>query len=72
MPEKLEQVTMVCGHYVFEDEDVKKARVKLYKNVKALKITDDPEAVVIKAVKASIMKYVDAFNLKGLNNLIIS
>ena len=61
---------MVCGHYVFEDEDVKKARKKLYENVKTLKITDDPEALVMKAVKASIMKYVNAFNLKGFNNLI--
>jgi D-tagatose-1,6-bisphosphate aldolase subunit GatZ/KbaZ len=70
MPEKLTDVTMVCGHYVFEQEDVKEARKKLYENVIALKITDDPETKLIEAVKSSIMKYVDAFNLKGLNNIL--
>jgi tagatose-1,6-bisphosphate aldolase non-catalytic subunit AgaZ/GatZ len=70
MPEKLKQVTMVCGHYVFDQDDIKNARELLYKNVKALGIADDPEAVVIDAIKTSIMKYVDALNLRGLNNLI--
>lgn len=68
MPEKLAEVTMVCGHYVFEEDNVRGAREKLYKNVKKLGIADDPEAILIEAIKASIMKYVDSFNLKGINN----
>ena len=67
MPEKLAEITAVCGHYVFDRDDVQEARKKLYKNVTQLKITDSPETVLIDAVKASIMKYVDAFSLKGLN-----
>ena len=66
-PEKLAEVTAVCGHYVFDRDDVQEARRKLYRNVIELKITNSPETVLIDAVKASIMKYVDAFNLKGIN-----
>jgi len=68
MPEKLAEITAVCGHYVFDRDNVQEARKKLYKNVIQLKITDSPETVLIDAVKASIMKYVDAFNLKGINH----
>jgi tagatose-1,6-bisphosphate aldolase non-catalytic subunit AgaZ/GatZ len=67
MPEKLAEITAVCGHYVFDRDDVQEARKKLYKNVIQLKITDSPETVLIDAVKNSIMKYVDAFSLKGIN-----
>jgi hypothetical protein len=67
MPEKLAEITAVCGHYVFDRDDVQEARRKLYKNVIEKKITDSPETVLIDTVKASIMKYVDAFNLKGIN-----
>jgi tagatose-1,6-bisphosphate aldolase non-catalytic subunit AgaZ/GatZ len=68
MPEKLAEVTAVCGHYVFDRDDVQDERKNLYKNVIEQKITDSPETVLIDAVKASIMKYVDAFNLKGINH----
>lgn len=67
-PEKLAEVTDVCGHYVFNQKDVEEARRKLYDNLVALKITDSPETEVVEAVKESIMRYVDAFNLKGVNS----
>jgi hypothetical protein len=59
---------MVCGHYVFDRPDVQSARERLYDNVIALNITDSPEIILIDAVKKSIMKYVDAFNLKDVNS----
>jgi hypothetical protein len=66
-PEKLKEVTVVCGHYVFNREDIREARRKLYDNLIALKITDSPVTDVVNTVKEVIMRYVDAFNLKGLN-----
>ena len=71
IPEKLAEVTDVCGHYVFNQMDVRKAREKLYDNLVALRITDSPEADVVEAVKKSIMRYVDALNLEGINSYLI-
>jgi len=71
MPEKLAEITAVCGHYVFDRDDVQEARKKLYRNVIEQKITNSPETVLIDAVKASIMKYVDAFDLKDINHRLI-
>lgn len=67
-PEKLAEITDVCGHYVFNREDIHKARKKLYDNLIALKITDSPETMVVAAVKESIKRYVDALNLEGINS----
>ncbi len=68
MPDKLEEVTIVCGHYVFNQEDIREARRKLYANLVALKITDSPERKVVDAVKKAIMRYVEAFRLRDLNH----
>ncbi len=68
MPEKLDEITIVCGHYVFDQADVQSAREELYKNLIELNIANSPERVLIDSVKRSIMKYVDAFNLKELNS----
>ena len=65
---KLEEVAGVCGHYVFNRDDVRAARAKLYHNLTAMKITDSPTTELVNAVRESIMKYVDAFNLRGLNS----
>jgi len=67
-PEKLKEVTVVCGHYVFNREDIREARRRLYDNLIALEITDSPVTNVVDAVKEAIMRYVDAFNLKELNS----
>jgi D-tagatose-1,6-bisphosphate aldolase subunit GatZ/KbaZ len=67
-PAKLEEVTVVCGHYVFNQESIREARQKLYSNLVALEITESPATEVVDAVKEAIMKYVDAFNLRGLNS----
>ena len=70
-PEKLAEVTDVCGHYVFNNKNIREARKKLYDNLIALKITDSPEAEAVGAVKQSIMTYVDALNLKGINSHLV-
>ncbi|MGB9597183.1 MAG: class II D-tagatose-bisphosphate aldolase non-catalytic subunit [Candidatus Poribacteria bacterium] len=70
MPEKLDEITIVCGHYVFDQPDVQSAREKLYKNLIDLNITDSPERILIDSVKNSIVKYVNAFNLKELNSVL--
>jgi len=71
IPEKLAEVTAVCGHYVFNRDDVRQAREKLYGNLKALGVSDSPEREVIDAVKESIKRYVDAFDMEGLSSRII-
>ena len=70
-PEKLAEITDVCGHYVFNHEDITKARRKLYDNLIDSKITDSPETEIVDAVKEAIMKYVDAFNLKEINSHLV-
>jgi tagatose-1,6-bisphosphate aldolase non-catalytic subunit AgaZ/GatZ len=70
-PERLDEVTVVCGHYVFNREGIRAARRKLYDNLIALKINDSPVRNVVDAVKESMVKYVDAFNLKGINSHLV-
>jgi hypothetical protein len=70
-PDKLAEVTDVCGHYVFSREDIREARERLYDNLVALKVTNSPEAEVVNAVKRSIMRYIDALNLEGINSYFV-
>ncbi len=55
---------------MFDQPEIKKARKKLYHNLIDLKMVESPESKVVDAVKASIMNYVDAFNLRDLNDLL--
>jgi len=71
MPAELRAVTIVCGHYVYYDEKVKEAINKLYSNLKKYKLFENPEAYIMKAVKKAIMRYVDAFNLRGSTSRIL-
>jgi tagatose-1,6-bisphosphate aldolase non-catalytic subunit AgaZ/GatZ len=68
---KLLEITKVCGHYLFEDREIKKAREKLYKNLKTYKISENPEEEILKEIKKNIKKYIICFNLKGLNRIIL-
>ena len=67
-PAKLEEITAVCGHYTFNRADVREARTKLYAHAMDLQISDLPETTLVDPVKEAIMRYVDAFNLRGLNS----
>ena len=71
MSAELRAVTLVCGHYVYYDEKVREAIKRLYSNLKRHKLFENPEAYVIKAVKKAIMRYVDAFNLRGSSSKIL-
>ncbi len=68
---KLKEITEVCGHYVFDKEEVKSARQRLYDNLVKLKIAESPERIVIDSIKNAIMKYVDAFRLREFNKNIL-
>lgn len=72
MRAELRAVTLVAGRYVYYDEKVKEATTKLYRNLKERGIVADPETHVISAVKKAIMRYVDAFNLRGSTSRILS
>ncbi len=71
MPAELRAVTVVCGHYVYYYEKVRKAIGRLYSNLKKNTFLENPEVYVMKAVKKAIMRYVDAFNLRGSASKII-
>ena len=62
---------VICGHYVYYDEEVKEAIGRLYSNLKKYRLFENPEAYVMEAVKKAIMRYVDAFNLRGSTSKII-
>ncbi|TKJ47108.1 hypothetical protein CEE34_05525 [Candidatus Aerophobetes bacterium Ae_b3a] len=68
---ELRAVTVVCGHYVYYDEKVKEAIDRLYNNLRKHGLLENPEAYVMKMVKKGIMRYVDAFNLRGSTSKII-
>jgi tagatose-1,6-bisphosphate aldolase non-catalytic subunit AgaZ/GatZ len=63
---RLDEVTVVCGHYVFTDPEVVTARRRLYANAKALGVAANPEREVLEAVKASIRRYIEPLRLVGL------
>ncbi len=58
------------GGYVY-DEKVREAIKRLYSSLKRHKLFENPEAYVIRAVKKAIMRYLDAFNLRGSSSKIL-
>lgn len=62
---ELRAVTVVSGHYVYYDKKVKEAINRLYNNLKRHGLFENPEVYVMESVKKAIMRYVDAFNLRG-------
>ena len=64
----MRHVTWVCGHYVFNQREIKEAREKLYNNLMDLGVAESPETKVVDAVKGAVMNYVDAFDLRDLND----
>lgn len=67
-PEKVRQVTQVCGHYVFDQPEVAQAREQVYHSLKESGLVPDPERHVIDAVKAAMDKYIEAFGAAGLTS----
>jgi len=64
-PAQLSAVTLVAGHYTYTCDDVRAAIVKMFGNLHSVGAIEACEAYVLASVKAAIMRYVDAFNLRG-------
>jgi D-tagatose-1,6-bisphosphate aldolase subunit GatZ/KbaZ len=63
-------IARVCGHYVFHDPDISNSISKLLYNID--KVSFYPGGamkVVEEKVSSSIKKYLECFNLRGLNRL---
>lgn len=61
-----DDILTINGHYVYSEDNIKKAIEELYENAK--KVSKDPKKDVIESVKGSIRRYVNSLNLKGLNS----
>ena len=59
-----------CGHYYLDQPEVLNLKEKFFREISP-KVTADPKKEVIKSIKKSILKYVDAFNLTGLNKEVL-
>jgi len=63
-------IARVCGHYVYNDPDVKAARRRLYENVDRFGLVEgSAERFVIDRVTGAIEFYLRHFRLKGINAL---
>jgi D-tagatose-1,6-bisphosphate aldolase subunit GatZ/KbaZ len=59
----------ICGHYTYENEEVKREMTVLYENMKTLGI--DGNRYVLDKIKNSIDRYVQCFNLEGLTSKLL-
>ena len=66
-PQILDDVTVVSGRYVMDEELVRREKAKLLQNLENLKIVADPERAIIESIKKSTLRWIEAFNLKNLN-----
>jgi hypothetical protein len=61
-------IARVCGHYVYNDPDVKTARRRLYENVDQFDLVEEgAEQFVIDRVRDAIEFYLRHFRLTGIN-----
>lgn len=61
-------ITRVCGHYVYNDPDVKTTRRRLYENVDRFDLVEEgAERFVIDRVRDAIAFYLRHFRLTGIN-----
>ena len=63
-------VVEICGHYTFDDPAVKERQGKLFANLEAAGLR--PRQIVVNAVKKSVERYVNAFNLEGVTSRVRS
>jgi D-tagatose-1,6-bisphosphate aldolase subunit GatZ/KbaZ len=66
--QKVDLITEISGHYTFEMSDVIAEKEKMFDTLKTKGL--NPERLVISAIKRSIGRYVDCFNLSGLTSKI--
>ena len=65
MPGELRAITLLCGHYVYYEDEVKAAIARMHDNLKDSRLMEDPQDYVMAQVKKAIMRCADAFNLPG-------
>lgn len=58
---------LVCGHYFYMNEEIRKKRKILYNNLIHYGIESNPEAYVRKNIGKSIARYITSFQMEGLN-----
>ncbi|GAF85581.1 unnamed protein product, partial [marine sediment metagenome] len=63
------RITRICGHYVFDDPEVRDALARLTRNLSDLGI--DAEGYVDDRIDKSIDRYVTCFNLENLTSKLI-
>jgi hypothetical protein len=64
------RITRICGHYVFDDPEVRDALERLTRNLAALGI--DAEGYVDDRIDKSIDRYVTCFNLQNLTSKLLA
>jgi D-tagatose-1,6-bisphosphate aldolase subunit GatZ/KbaZ len=67
--ELVETICEICGHYTYEQEEVKQEMVVLHENMQKLGI--DSNRYVLDKIKNSIDRYVQCFNLQGLTSKLL-
>jgi hypothetical protein len=67
-PEIENLIVNISGHYTFNDEDVKREKAAMYRNLKKLGL--NPHKTVITEIMKSIDRYVGCFNLEGISDRI--
>jgi len=60
----------ICGHYTYENEEVKREITTLFANMKTLGI--DGNRYILDKIKNSIDRYVQCFNLQGLTSKLLN
>lgn len=64
------QITELCGHYTFSNEDVAREIEKLYDNLASIKING--KRYVVDKLKEEMDKHVRCFNMEGLTTKIMN
>ena len=67
-PELTALVLDICGHYTFNNPEVKSEVQTMFTNLQEAGL--NPHRIVVNAIIKSIEKYIDAFNLEGITSMI--
>ncbi len=66
------KILLSCGRYVYSYPEIQDAFNVLFSNLNDLGIEENPERVVIDAIKEEIESCIELFNLRGLTSTIVA